>query len=226
MYFRCSQPAKHHAKAPYLRHQQPSLLRLRLACSVLRTNGHNGCDLRTDCAAVAQKGTIRGRASRIWPVPAAGWKVRCFQNTPAPSQPSQIIHDITPAMQNQRLLWQVHTVSQNKVYTTDWAKVHKWHADNRCNLEIHGGTVTSQMYLRLSIWTSDHSNVKLIRNHTLKQTSHIMSCIWGACFLVKKSKDITHLYNSLRCVPHIHKITCIQFYNFHSKFNLRLSRDA
>jgi len=112
VYFRCAQPAKHHARAPYLRHQQSSLLRLWLACSVLRTDGHNGCDLRTDRAAVAQKGTIRGRASRIWPVSAPGWKVRCFQDTPAPSQPSQIIHDITPALQNQRLLWQVqHGIS-------------------------------------------------------------------------------------------------------------------
>lgn len=65
VYFRSSQPAKHHDGPQYLRHQQPGILRLRLACSVLRTDGHYGCDLRTDGAAVTQKGTIRGRASRI-----------------------------------------------------------------------------------------------------------------------------------------------------------------
>lgn len=65
VYFRSSQPAKHNAEAPHLRHQQPSLLRLRLACSVLCADGHNGCDLRADGAVVTQKGTIRGRASRI-----------------------------------------------------------------------------------------------------------------------------------------------------------------
>ena len=43
-----------------MRHQQPSLLRLRLACSVLRANGHHGCDLRADGAVVKEEGAIRG----------------------------------------------------------------------------------------------------------------------------------------------------------------------
>lgn len=76
-----------------------------------------------------------------------------------------------------------NTVSQTKVYTTGWTRVHKWHMDSRRNLENRSGPVTSQMYLRLSVWTLDHSNIELIRSHILKQISRIMSCSWGACFL-------------------------------------------
>lgn len=60
VYFRNSQPAEYNARAPHMRHQQPSLLRLRLACSVLRANGHHGCDLRADGAVVKEEGAIRG----------------------------------------------------------------------------------------------------------------------------------------------------------------------
>lgn len=49
-----------------------------------------------------------------------------------------------------------NTVSQTKVYTTWWTRVHKWHMDSRRNLENHGSPVTSQMYLRPNIWTSHH----------------------------------------------------------------------
>lgn len=62
---RCAQPAQHNARATDVCHQQPSLLRLRLACSVLRPDGHNGRHVLADGAAPTQEGAVRGGAPGV-----------------------------------------------------------------------------------------------------------------------------------------------------------------
>jgi hypothetical protein len=67
---------EHHAGARLVRHQQPRLLRLRLAGDVLRADGDHGGDVRPHRPAPPQEGPLRRRAPRERPVPPAGRPLR------------------------------------------------------------------------------------------------------------------------------------------------------